>query len=384
MLDKVDSSGNHLSGGAYEVIIDPTSKNVVIKKDDIVEEINYTVDSSGNCHSLSNVLENMYNCTDLITQITAGKDADISTILENLNVKDKYDLLEVNPKVLYDLLVALYWPIAVEKMENNNVSKRTFANKFDKYVKFLEDSKKELDTSKLKLDDKVKKFLEDVATYLNEKHPKLLNQVELMKLPENSKFAEFSFTYPIKIATFNVDKIKLFSQLFEPRIVRRNTEFAKLAFIPNTIFTSPLYSMPPMTMFGGGSNEQTNLFNDLISYYRTSVAKIKKAIEQTGKKIDSSINKQIDKRLDNFEKSGKEFGESLNLITKYHNLNKQVMDSKLFNITEDDMKNHIEAFENRLQTFTKSEINILKIITKLQEALSKISLEENIKLIAPR
>jgi len=239
----------------------------------------------------------MVNCKDLITQITADKDADISTILENLNVKDKYDLSEVNPKVLYDLLVALYWPIAVEKMEKKNVSNRTFANKFDKYVQFLEENKKELDKSK-PVDEKVKKFLEDVAKYLNEKHPQFLNQVELMKLPENSKFAEFSFTYPIKIATFNVDKIKLFSQLFEPRIERRNTEFAKLAFIPNTFFTSPLYSMPPMTMLGGASNEQTNLFNDLISYYKTSVAKIKKAIEQTGKKIDSSVAEQINKRLD--------------------------------------------------------------------------------------
>ena len=57
---------------------------------------------------------------------------------------------------------------------------------------------------------------------------------------------------------------------------------------------------------------------------------------------------------------------------------------KYLSIYEDDMKKHIETFENKVLTFTKSEINVLKIISKLQEALSKISLEENVKLIAPR
>ena len=218
----------------------------------------------------------------------------------------------------------------------------------------------------------LKPILTRLADYINKQYPELLHLSDMYVagLDRKTKSTQIQIGYPLNLGHAEPGNM---TGLIVPTIVARTRSLAHSAYAPMGHVHFPMGHLLAMA---GGDQEggapyqvdpQTHSAR-LSKFYKDSVGNLMSALGGQGKVLDTASVGSINRRLDTFTNSAKEFAEDYNTVREYVEINARVRDQNI-NVDIHDMKKYNDRFRHVTDRFIKSEVNVIEVIRKLQNLM---------------
>ncbi len=279
---------------------------------------------------------------------------------------------KANPLVLRDLLQAIDFKKNFGK--KNGAIYYTYQS-LDEYKASIDSSMSDL----LNANPKLGKWISLAANHITNNFNSILNNSELQNA-EPLRTIGGPFKYQ-NLPRFDPNNINNFNQLLLPQITNRNQSIARLVGFGG---------IPLVLGQRGGEQEggslsnayQTTAFYDnILNFYKGQYKTMESGLQSFGKRIDDSTKAKMQATIDAFKQASENFGRDHALLLQYRNVTKQTPDNN-YKPSEEHMRNVIKSLNNSVDVLNSAEINVVKVMNKLQGAIVQLVLKESGKQFA--
>ena len=387
----------------YEISINNGTVTIKNKNGGKVEELDsIDIKNPLMCDALGLQKLNATKCSALVGACD-GKDpsACLNQLIKQINdhnsanPADKIDVSKAaisrtHPAIVSKFLQRIDWPKAGRSVNMNTTWQ--YAQKFEVFQEHCKNTNRTL-VGITKGDD-VSTFLENCAVFVNKIYPEILNPSQLKdKGVEDGLQAGIAqrrsqLKFPISYASMSSKPFPKALGIADILENRTRSISRLVGRSPN--FRTPVSLAISLPRLNGGAEDEFGFddedvsedtsglgLNKLNSYYKQSLDRLESAFTSMGKKLHPDVKAKMDKTFNDYKQNTKDFVTAYERVKNYSNINKFVSRDSVINPNIADMDAHNKTFENTQVRFTKSEINLAKVIAKLQE-----SLHDNVKKLA--
>ena len=377
MLNNGLTSSSSVKASEYSVSWDPAAGQIILSKngtkvaEDSIESIMKEAESLGFALPNSHKAQIADKCLGMgRSPLACLQQLDVELKVAGQDATED-GIRKANPLVLRDLLQAIDFKKNFEK--KNGALYYTYQT-LDEYKASMDSSISDL----LNANPKVGKWITLAATHISNNFNSILNNSEL------SGAEPLRTTGPFKFQTlprFNPNNINNFNQLLLPQITNRNQSIARLVG----------YGGMPLVLGHRGGNQEGGstgsddptvaFYNNIYNFYDTQYKTMQNGLQSFGKRIDDSTKVKMQSTLNSFKDASKNFAKDHALLLQYRAAVSQTPDNN-YKPSEEHMRNVIKSLNKNVDVLNNAEINVVKVMNKLQGAIVQLVLKESGKQFA--